>query len=34
MHPKVEVTGNTVTVRLLKNDPMPGDDAASPERVN
>jgi hypothetical protein len=34
MHPKVEVTENTVTVRLLKNDPMLGDDAASPERVN
>jgi hypothetical protein len=33
MHPKIEVAGNTVTVRLLKNDPMLGDDAAS-ERVN
>jgi hypothetical protein len=34
MHPKVEVTENAVTVRLLKNDPMLGDDAASTGRVN
>jgi len=35
MHPKVEVTGNTVTLRLTKNDPMPGADAtALPARVN
>jgi hypothetical protein len=35
MHPEVEVTGNTLRVRLSRNDPMPlADSAASPERVN
>jgi len=35
MHPKVEVKGDTVLVRLSKNEPLPlTDTAASPERVN
>jgi hypothetical protein len=35
MHPMVEVTGNTVIVRLSKNDPMRlADTDASSERVN
>jgi len=35
MHPKVEVSGNTVRVRLSKNEPMPSTDTdASRERVN
>jgi heterodisulfide reductase subunit C len=35
MHPKVEVIGNTVTLRLTKNDPMPmADTDGLIERVN
>jgi hypothetical protein len=35
MHPKVEVTGDTVTVRLTKNDPTrAADTALSSVRVN
>lgn len=32
MHPKVEVTGNTVTLRLLKNEPMQVADPEGPYR--
>lgn len=36
MHPKVEVDGNTVTLRLTKNDPLPlvANTSASSARVN
>jgi hypothetical protein len=35
MHPKVDVIGDTVTLRLAKNDPIPLADAAtSSARVN
>jgi hypothetical protein len=34
MHPEVEVNGDTVTVRLLKNAPMRADATASSKQVN
>jgi hypothetical protein len=34
MHPKVEVTGDTVTLRLTKNNPLPASTSAPFARVN